>query len=586
MENEKEMEQYQMETSWSTRITDEIVLEAIQGNIPFSMELTILNNITELNKGPVPNKEIFIKFFSIILKDKVARPIQAIAGMLGHIARIEHSDEAFEWGMLLLKECAESGLYQFREVNDDWYVHPNLTLTKKVKQKIDRLQYLPPMKSMPIPWTNNTNGGWLFETKHLVLGNRFKKHSLPLAYDVINKLQEIEWEIDSETYKHERQTNRAMNKQKFLRVIKDYLGIPFHFVWRYDCRGRSYSSGYDLNLQSNEYGKALLSLHKKELITEQGLSNLYIAIANHVGFGHMSWKQRYEWALEVDFSTGETAYTWKEPILARKAIRALEDTKDGMATGYVMNLDATSSGLQVMAALSGCKATAAQVNMIDPNQRVDAYNTIANEMNKQLSKPVSRKVIKQAAMTHFYNSRATPKRLLSAEELKVFYQVIEGFLPGADQVMDAINECWDPEATSHEWVMPDGHHVYVPVVEPINGTYSDEQFGDIPLRWLRQTKSDNYRSLCPNVIHAIDGYVAREMIRRCDFQLSHVHDCFVFNPNYLQKVTKTYREIMAEIANSNLLEDILRQITKDPTRSFAKNANISQEILNSSYMLS
>ena len=266
MENEKEMEQYQMETSWSTRITDEIVLEAIQGNIPFSMELNILDTITEFNKGTVPNKEIFIKFFSLMLKDKVARPIQAISAQLGHIAGIYDTAEAFEWGILLIKECAESGLYQFREVNDDWYVHPNLTLTKKVKQKIDRLQYLPPMKSMPIPWTNNTNGGWLFETKHLVLGNKFKKHSLPLAYDVINKLQEIEWEIDSETYTHEKQTNRAMNKQKFLRVIKDYLGIPFHFVWRYDCRGRSYSSGYDLNLQSNEYGKALLSLHKKELI--------------------------------------------------------------------------------------------------------------------------------------------------------------------------------------------------------------------------------------------------------------------------------------------------------------------------------
>ena len=189
-------------------------------------------------------------------------------------------------------------------------------------------------------------------------------------------------------------------------------------------------------------------------------------------------------------------------------------------------------------------------------------------------------------MTHFYNSRAEPKKLLSAEELKVFYTVIEGFLPGADQVMDAINECWDPKATSHEWIMPDGHHVYVPVVEPINGTYSDEQFGDIPLRWLHQTKSDNYRSLCPNVIHSVDGYVAREMIRRCNFQVSHVHDCFVFNPNHLQPVTKTYREIMAEIANSDLLEDILRQITGNSSWTFTKNTDISQEILNSNYMLS
>ena len=90
MENdkEKEIDQYILETSWSTRITDEIVLEAIQGNIPFSMELNILDNISELNRGPVPNKEIFIKFFSLLLKDNAARPIQAIAAQIGHIAGI------------------------------------------------------------------------------------------------------------------------------------------------------------------------------------------------------------------------------------------------------------------------------------------------------------------------------------------------------------------------------------------------------------------------------------------------------------------------------------------------------------------
>ena len=586
MENDKdkEIDQYLMERSWSTRITDEIVLEAIQGNIPFSMELNILDNIAELNRGLVPNKEIFIKFFSLLLKDNVARPIQAISAQLGHIAKIRDTDEAFEWGIILVKDCIDSGLYQFQQIDDEWYVHPNLTLNKKAKQKIERLQYLPPMKSRPVPWTNNHNGGWLFERKHLVLGNKFTKHDLPLSYDVINKLQDLQWEIDAPTYTYEKQTNRMMNKQKFLKVIKEYLGIPFHFVWRYDSRGRSYSSGYDLNLQSNEYGKSLLSLHNKERITSTGLPNLYIAIANHAGMDKLTWTERYDWAKTQNLDS----INWDEPILGRKAVRALRDTEEGKPTGYVMSLDATSSGLQVMAALSGCVDTASQVNMVDPDKRVDVYTTIADEMNKHwyLSKPVPRKIIKQAAMTHFYNSKATPKRLLSKEELQVFYAVIEGFLPGAEKVMDAINECWDSEGDHHSWVMPDGHHVYVPVVEPTNGVYSDAEFGDIPLRWLHQTKSDNYRSLCPNVIHSIDGYVAREMIRRCDFQLSHVHDCFVFNPNHLQDVTRTYREIMADIAKSDLLEDILRQITGNDTLSFSKEADISQYILNSSYMLS
>ena len=117
--------------------------------------------------------------------------------------------------------------------------------------------------------------------------------------------------------------------------------------------------------------------------------------------------------------------------------------------------------------------------------------------------------------------------------------------------------------------------------------YTDVELGDIPLRWYHQTTSDNFRSLCPNVIHSIDGYIAREMIRRCDFQLSHIHDCFVFNPNYLQKVIATYKEIMAEIAKSNLFNDILRQITGNPNISATKaSTDLDLDILDSSYMLS
>jgi hypothetical protein len=77
------------------------------------------------------------------------------------------------------------------------------------------------------------------------------------------------------------------------------------------------------------------------------------------------------------------------------------------------------------------------------------------------------------------------------------------------------------------------------------------------------------------------------MIRRCDFQLSHIHDCFVFSPDYLQDVAGTYREIMAEIAKGNVFQDIIRQITGDTKIVVAKYSDdLDQAILNSSYMLS
>ncbi len=151
-----------------------------------------------------------------------------------------------------------------------------------------------------------------------------------------------------------------------------------------------------------------------------------------------------------------------------------------------------------MAAVSGCKKTAELVNCINPNVRHDVYTEVADMMNDKLVTPVPRKISKQCLMTHMYNSKATPKNLLSEGELVTFYDVIKGLMPGAENVMDTINKCWNPAADHHSWTMADGHHVYVPVVEPVNAEYRDLELGEIPLRYYQQMASDNFRSLCPN----------------------------------------------------------------------------------------
>jgi hypothetical protein len=579
-----DIDQYKIETTLSTRLTEDIIMKSInwEGEVKENIKLNIFNTIKQLNKYKhIDNTEIFNAVFTILLKDNINQPIQSISTQIGKCAGFNDDPiDAFDWGWTFLKECKNSDLYTLNQKNNNWFVFPEWQITEATRRKISKLQYLPPMKQRPLKWTDNYNGGWLWENKHLVLGNRFNRHERPLAYDAINKLQRIPWEIDPDTYLFETQTNTCMNKKQFLSVIDQYLGKHFYFVWRYDKRGRSYSSGYDLNLQTNEYGKALLSLHNKELITN--IPNLHIAIANHAGKDKLTWSKRIDWVSKQNINK----IKWKEPILGRKAIRALEDTKNSKPTGYVMSIDATSSGIQIMAVLSGCKKTAKLVNCINPNIRYDLYTTVAKMMNKKLTKPVPRKIMKKVVMTHFFNSTLMPKTLLSSEELIVFYEVMEGLLPGAEKIMHTINNCWNYNEDYHAWIMPDKHTVYIPVVESVDGVYSDSEFGKIPLRTYHKIKSNNYRSLCPNVIHSIDGYIAREMVRRCKFQLSHVHDCFVFNPNYLQKVTTTYKEIMAEIAKSNLLANILSQITKSAVTFNKHSADLDKNILKSEYMLS
>lgn len=187
----------------------------------------------------------------------------------------------------------------------------------------------------------------------------------------------------------------------------------------------------------------------------------------------------------------------------------------------------------------------------------------------------------------YYNSQKTPKTLFKESQLDAFYNVIEGLLPGAEEVMEVINNVWDPTATEHSWTMPDGHIVIVPVVEAHNVVYQDPDLGDIPFTYHAKTASSNFRSLCPNVIHSIDAYIAREMVRRCDFQLAHIHDCFLFHPNHMREVSQTYREIMAEIAQMDLLQHILQEISGNDSLIYQKSSDtLHLDILQSEYMLS
>ena len=162
-----------------------------------------------------------------------------------------------------------------------------------------------------------------------------------------------------------------------------------------------------------------------------------------------------------------------------------------------MSNDATASVIQIMAALSGCKITAKACNMINTGKRDDVYTTIADRMNRLLEQEfrVSRKQVKKPCMTSFYNSVANPKSMFNKQQLKVFYETLESSLPGALDVMDAINEFWDYSADVHQWTLPDGHIARVPVTEmsDIRIEIDELNHRTFTYRYSKQQPSENYR---------------------------------------------------------------------------------------------
>jgi hypothetical protein len=78
------------------------------------------------------------------------------------------------------------------------------------------------------------------------------------------------------------------------------------------------------------------------------------------------------------------------------------------------------------------------------------------------------------------------------------------------------------------------------------------------------------------------------MVRRAarqGFQLAPIHDCFFTSPKYMQRVRENYRDLLIEVAERNLVSDILGQITQS-NYSYSKIANIVKPMQGMDYHLS
>jgi len=130
-----------------------------------------------------------------------------------------------------------------------------------------------------------------------------------------------------------------------------------------------------------------------------GFEYVKISLANHYGLDRLNWDERLEW---VDRHTGHLdmmASTAKEPVLYRKTLRAFHAALNQEPSGYICMLDATASGLQIMACLSGCHQTAKNVNLINTGHREDAYQTTADTMSKVAGRKFERDLVKHPLMT-------------------------------------------------------------------------------------------------------------------------------------------------------------------------------------------
>lgn len=248
---------------------------------------------------------------------------------------------------------------------------------------------------------------------------------------------------------------------------------------------------------------------------------LKIDIANN--YGHNldkdDWDVRLDWFDKHESQLHELIASAEQPALFYAGILAWEDVQANKPIGYMVSLDATSSGLQLLAALTGDRKASLLCNVIDAGHRADAYTGIYVEMTEEIgdTAKIGRTDTKQAIMTSLYGSTAMPKKVFGEGALlDVFYAAMKRNAPAAWELNEAFLAMWDPEAFKHSWVLPDNFHVHVKVMDQVKETvhFLNQPF-DVFYNVNMPTPEG--RSLGANTIHSIDGMIVRELTRRCSF---------------------------------------------------------------------
>lgn len=562
--------------------------EYLLGNIgkPYKTKTDVVNMVTE----DIADELAISILFTTILLGK-----NTFQSYIGHVAsQINLELEPFRKAQLaawVLAYC-DGGAYNIiaPAIGSmmNYSVEPKISLSIEDSQELSRCFFLPPSKDKLNDWTNRYNGGYSFERSYAILGDSFNKHNYPIDLNTLNILQSVKYKLTNnvdtpqkldEEASDDRVIQFALAEIQTRKVLKEYRDDEFSFVWKFDKRGRVYSCGYDINVQGDSYRKASLEFAKEEIVNESGMRWLKIDIANHYGLDKVLWEDRVNFVNVNDSILEALADKADEPLLYTQAVQAYRKAQRGLPIGYIVRLDATASGPQIMNTLFRDIEGMKYLNVLGDDTRYDLYTLVAQTMyentkDSQIWRDLNddfakvRKIVKKPIMTSFYNSVSKPKEIFGENtiELAEFYKALKRYCEGALAVQDTINACWDNSKDVNIWTLPDGHTAYCPVSKVLESKIEIPEKG-MKITYTHTVQRANFaesRSLCPNLVHSLDGYICREIVKRLHskgIEVSPIHDSFGVHPNNCDELRRVYRELLAEIYEEDTLTNLLKEIT-------------------------
>jgi len=405
-------------------------------------------------------------------------------------------------------------------------------------------------------------------------------------HDYNRKAAEVH-NTNAQAFQRSCRTRMTMNAVK---VFKDKE--KFFIPWSFDYRGRAYPIPAFLTPQDTDFGKSLLKFHEQSFMTPEAEQWLAFQVATTYGKDKDTMCDRLTWVAENHDLISRIA---KDPIGNRPEWEGVEEPWTFLAacdeyyhcviecdrthTSLPVAVDATCSGLQILAGLARDASTARLVNVLPSDKPQDAYKVIAEQAKPHVPECIrphmDRKTTKRTVMTVPYNAKPFSNRGYIREALKekgvevekddltatvkAVRDAMNVIVPGPMSVMKWIESevaaAIDRGAKELQWVTPSGFVVTQKLMKKKVQEIELQLLGRCHIKIATEDgdkvdRSHHKNATAPNLIHSLDASLLHLSALRFDAPISLIHDsvlCRATDMSVLSAIVReTYMHLFAE----------------------------------------
>ena len=393
----------------------------------------------------------------------------------------------------------------------------------------------------------------------------------------------------AEAYNADRMNfKRSVRTRTQLEAAEKFKDKEYYLCWSFDYRGRTYPICAYLSPQDTDFGKSLIRFADESFVTPESESWLAFQVATTFGLDKAPMAERLEWVREnhdlitkVATDPIDNLPEWEEVEEPWQFMAACHEYYhccilcDKQTTGLMVAVDATCSGLQILAGLAKDQSTASLVNVCPGDRPSDAYKAVAEEAKKYLPAELhpwmTRKTTKRTVMTIPYNATRSsswgyirealieqgfePEKSQVSEVVSAVYQSMDAIVPGPMRVMRWIKahvgQYIRSGATEVEWTTPSGFVV--------NQQRNKRETERLKLQLLGTTQvtlsvgdgdpcpNRHKSTTAPNLIHSLDASILHETFQRFNGPFTVIHDSVLCRATDMGTLNQLVRETYTDI---------------------------------------